>query len=96
MTLQEIISANLQMNKKIGLSMERINPIKPELRKAIAFWREYPDLFIDFLQTGGNPDIEPKFKLFAYQRIFLRIGMRYKYVYSVFPRASSGANKFFH
>lgn len=93
MALNDLL--NLEKNrKKTGLSEERINAIKPELRQYIAFWREYPDLFVDFLQTGGNPEIEPKLKFFFYQRIFLRAAMRYKYVYMVFPRASIGANKF--
>ena len=43
-------------NKKIGLSEERVKAIIPAARQYIAFWREYPDLFIDFLQTGGDPN----------------------------------------
>lgn len=75
--------------KKIGISKERIDAIKPALRATIAFWREYPDLFVDFMQTGGNPDKELTFRLFFYQRVFLRVAMRYKYVYAVYPRAYS-------
>lgn len=43
------------------------------------------------MQTGGDPEKASKltFKLFFYQRCFLRIGMRYKYVYAVYPRAYS-------
>ena len=41
-------------NKKIGISEERINEIKKPLRKYFAFWRMYPDLFVDFMQTGGK------------------------------------------
>ena len=40
--------------KKIGLSEERIDAIKPYLRQYIAYWREYPDMFVDFLQDGGD------------------------------------------
>jgi hypothetical protein len=36
-------------NKKIGISEERINEIKEPLRKYFAFWRMYPDLFVDFM-----------------------------------------------
>jgi hypothetical protein len=61
----------------------------PHARSYISFWREYPDLFIDFMQTGGNPEVKVTFHLFFYQRVFLRIAMRYKYVYAVFPRAYS-------
>ncbi len=35
--------------KKIGISEERIEVIKPQLRQTFAFWREYPDLFVDFM-----------------------------------------------
>ena len=88
MALQDLL--NLSNNKKkIGLSEERVNAIKPQLRQYIAFWREYPDLFIDFLQTGGDPNKPKTLNFYFYQRVFLRAAMRYKYVYMVFPRAYS-------
>ena len=86
MALQDLL--NLQTKrKKIGLSEERINAIKPQLRQYIAYWREYPDMFIDFLQDGGDSSKERKLKFYFYQRVFLRAAMRYKYAYMVFPRA---------
>ena len=88
MALADLLTVS-QSRKKIGLSEERIEAIKPALREYIAFWREYPDLFIDFLQDGGNPEVEKKLKFYFYQRVFLRAAMRYKYVYMVFPRAYS-------
>lgn len=55
MALQDLLDLS-KNRKKIGLSEERIRAMIPEGRKFIAFWREYPDLFIDFmLETGGNP-----------------------------------------
>ena len=36
-------------HEKIGLSPERVEAIKPVLRQYIAYWREYPDMFVDFL-----------------------------------------------
>ena len=76
--------------KKIGVSEERIMAVLPALRQYIAFWREYPDLFVDFLQTGGDFEKKDvKFHFFFYQRVFLRAAMRYQYVYMVFPRAYS-------
>lgn len=77
--------------KKIGVSEERARAVMPAIRKYIAFWREYPDLFVDFLQTGGDPSKEKKFKFFFYQRVFLRASMRYQYVYMTFPRACVNA-----
>ena len=88
MALQDFLNLS-NNNKKIGLSEERIDAIKPQLRQYIAFWREYPDLFIDFLQTGGDPNKPKTLNFYFYQRVFLRAAMRYKYVYMVFPRAYS-------
>ena len=60
--------------------------IVPTARQYISFWREYPDLFIDFLLESGNPQ---NFSFYFYQRVFLRVAMRHQYVYAVFPRAYS-------
>ena len=92
MALQDLLDLSHEKSqKKIGISPERIDAIKPQLREYISFWREYPDLFVDFMQTGGDPEKEEKltFKLFFYQRVFLRAAMRFKYVYAVYPRAYS-------
>ena len=86
MALQDLLDLS-QSRNKIGFSPERIDAIKPQLRQYIAFWREYPDLFVDFLQTGGDPDRKKTLNFYFYQRIFLRIAMRYRYVYAVYPRA---------
>lgn len=88
MALKDLMALS-SPQKKIGISEERIEKIKPVLRQYIAFWREYPDLFVDFMQTGGDTTKKLTFKLFFYQRIFLRIGMRFKNVYAVYPRAYS-------
>lgn len=89
MALQDLLDINVK-RKKIGLSEERVAAIKPELRKYIAFWREYPDLFVDFLTRGANTEVkEGEFHFYFYQRVFLRCVMRHQYVYAVFPRAYS-------
>jgi len=54
------------------------------LRKLIAFFKWYPDLFVDFIK---GPD--STFNFLFYQRIFLRIVMRHRYTYATFPRAYS-------
>lgn len=86
MALQDLLDLS-QKRKKIGISEDRLRAIIPEARQYIAFWREYPDMFIDFM---AGPDGGPQhFKLYFYQRIFLRATMRHKYIYAVFPRAYS-------
>ena len=67
MALQDLL--NLSYEKKQGLSEERVKAIIPALRQYVAFWREYPDLFVDFLQTGGDETKERKLKFYFYQRV---------------------------
>ena len=88
MALQDLLNLS-QSRKKVGLSEERVRAIIPVARDYVAYWREYPDMFIDFLQDGGNPEVKKELKFYFYQRVFLRAAMRYKYVYMVFPRAYS-------
>ena len=86
MALADLMELSLNSNtKKVGLSEERIKAQKELLRKYIAYWREYPDMFVDFL-CGSNPE---NFHLFFYQRMFLRAVMRHRYAYATFPRAYS-------
>lgn len=85
MALSDLLNLSKE-RKKVGISEERIQAIVPQMREYIAFWREYPDLFVDFLLTCGNPQ---NFKFYFYQRVFLRAAMRHQYMYAVFPRAYS-------
>lgn len=83
MALADVLNLT-QKRKKIGVSEERIKAVLPIVRKYIALWREYPDLFVDFM---AGPD--STFHLFFYQRVFLRAAVRHKYMYAVYPRAYS-------
>lgn len=83
MALQDLLNISKERQKQ-GLSEERVRAIIPIARKYIAFWREYPDIFVDFM-AGPNST----FKLYFYQRIFLRAAMRHRYMYATFPRAYS-------
>ena len=86
MALQDLMSIAISGDgKKMGLSEERVNAIIPIAREYISFWREYPDIFVEFL-CGDNSN---NFKLYFYQRVFLRAVMRHRYAYATFPRAYS-------
>ena len=89
MALQDLLNLSND-RQKIGLSEERVRAIIPVARQYISYWREYPDMFVDFMAGKWLPN-PPKetLNLFFYQRVFLRAAMRYKYVYAVFPRAYS-------
>ena len=85
MSLQSLIDSSIEAdNIKQGLSEERLNAQLDNLRSLIAFYRQYPDLLIDFMKGP-----ESTFNFYFYQRIFLRIVMRHRYVYATFPRAYS-------
>ena len=85
MSLQNLLDLSSEKGGlKQGLSEERIKQQLPHLRKLIAFYREYPDLFIDFMKGEDST-----FELYFYQRVFLRVVMRHRYVYATFPRAFS-------
>lgn len=86
MALADLMNLSSSMStKKTGLSEERIKAQIPVIRQYIAFWREYPDIFVEFL-CGSNPE---NFHLYFYQRLFLRAVIRHRYAYATFPRAYS-------
>lgn len=85
MSLQSLLDLSDSRGlKKQGLSEERLKAQLPHLRNLVSFYREYPDYFIDFMK---GPD--STFNFYFYQRVFLRIVMRHRYVYATFPRAYS-------
>ena len=87
MALADLMELSLSKDtKKVGLSEERLKAAIPVGRQYIAFWREYPDIFVEFLCGESNPE---NFHLFFYQRVFLRAVMRHRYAYATFPRAYS-------
>ena len=89
MALQDLLDLS-QQRKKVGLSEERVMAIVPIARQYISFWREYPDIFVDFLVRGTREEVKDgEFKFYFYQRVFLRAAMRHQYLYAVFPRAYS-------
>lgn len=86
MALSELMKiSNDHSRKKIGVSKERIEKVLPTIRQYISYWREYPDMFVEFL-CGSNPK---NFQLYSFQRCFLRAAMRHRKVYATFPRGYS-------
>ena len=73
---------NFENNNKESLST--FESVKDDFGKYVSLWRQCPDLFIDFITPKNS-----KFKLFFYQRVFLRTAIRSKYFYATFTRAFS-------
>lgn len=84
MTLQELMDLSVNRGQKQGLSEERLKAQLSNLRYLISFFREYPDLLVDYMK-GENST----FQFYFYQRVFVRVVMRHRYVYATFPRAYS-------
>ena len=80
---QDIRQEKNDINDSV-ITEQRLQAQMSNIRDMIAFYREYPDYFVDDIK-GENCD----FKFYFYQRIYLREVMRYRNVYAVYPRAYS-------
>jgi hypothetical protein len=97
MSLQKLLDLSESKNyKQIGLSEERLRDQMGNLRDLVSFFREYPDYLVDYMLHNNeyapgeeNPYNPHNFHFYFYQRIFLRVVMRHRYVYATFPRAYS-------
>lgn len=97
MSLASLLDLKASHNiKKDDISEERLRAALPQLKKQIAFYRAYPDIFVDDL-SGYNQYVKEHsddsgwkgFKFFYFQRITLRVLMRHRKVYIVFSRGFS-------
>ena len=88
MALADLMKLSILQTKKKGISEERLKAQIPVFRKYIAYWREYPDMFVEFLCGGPNAPADT-LHLYFYQRVFLRVVMRHRQAYATFPRAYS-------
>lgn len=89
MSLNDILRQDLGITPKTVLedvTPERLEADLPQLQDLVAYWRAYPDKFVDYL-CSLNPN--NSFKFYYYQRVYLRASMRYKHVYCVYPRGFS-------
>ena len=85
MKLAELLSLSSEKEfRKQGISEERLLENMDNLREIIAFFRQYPDIFVDFIKGKDST-----FEFYPYQRIFLRIVMRHREVFATFPRRIS-------
>ena len=88
MALADLMKLSTLQTKKKGISEERLKAQIPVFRQYIAYWREYPDMFVEFLCGGPNAPADT-LHLYFYQRVFLRVAMRHRETYATFPRAYS-------
>ena len=74
----------MPIDKSTKLTQKMIDGDLQNYKEMAEYFINYPDLFVDMITPANST-----FKLFFYQRIFLRANLRYKYVYTVAPRAFS-------
>lgn len=72
--------------QKVEIDKEKIKEDIQYYQRIIAYWRKYPDKFVDYL-CSLNPDNQ--FKFYFSQRLYLRIVMRYRTFYATFSRGFS-------
>lgn len=75
---------SIPIEKGVELSETDMERNEKLLRRYFQYWSAYPDAFIDFITPPDS-----NFRLFPYQRIFLRACMRFKEVYGTAARAFS-------
>lgn len=84
--LDEYYDVILERNdlNKIVITPEYVDTHRQEMEDMVRLFTLYPDYLIDVITPKDS-----FFKLFFYQRVFLRVGMRYQEVSGTFPRAYS-------
>ena len=81
-------SPHLIDNSKVNENkIKSFESVKPKWKELCSYWRYYPDHFIDYIKPA-----DCKIDLYFYQRIYLRIMMRYQ---KVFLTATRGTSKSF-
>lgn len=73
-----------ETNKVNELMLKGFDKNKEKWKELCSYFREYPDKFIDFISPKDS-----KISLYFYQRIYLRIMMRYRKVFITATRGTS-------
>ena len=83
-TFNRMVKDGIVVQKGTTLSRARINKNLALYKIYCTFFSTYPDLYLDLIKPEDSA-----FHFFFYQRIFLRVCLRYRLVYTTAPRAFS-------
>ena len=72
------------IEKGVVLTTETVERNRELFERYGDYFLSYPDVFIDLITPKAS-----NFRLFFYQRIFLRAALRYRYHFATFTRAFS-------
>jgi len=75
---------SIESNNINNLQIKSFESVKDKWRELCSYFRWYPDKFLDFI---SSPD--SKIQLYYYQRVYLRIMMRYRKVFLTATRGTS-------
>ncbi|MGG1650435.1 DNA-packaging protein [Paenibacillus sp. NRS-1775] len=75
---------NFETNNVNELMLKSFDDMKDKWREYCSYFRHYPDHFLDFISPPDS-----KIQLYFYQRIYLRIMLRYRKVYLTATRGTS-------
>ena len=73
-----------ETNKINDLLLKNFNKNKETWKELCSYFRCYPDKFLDFISLPSS-----KISLYFYQRVYLRIMMRYRKVFITATRGTS-------
>ena len=78
------VEYDIPIEKGVRLTEEMVLSDLESYKDVASWFCRYPDIFLDYLTPRNE-----SFKLYFYQRIFLRASLRYRYVFTIAPRAFS-------
>lgn len=79
-----IIEKDIPIEKGFKLTKQVVDNNLDNLKDVLEYFLNYPDIFLDWIKPHDS-----NFTLYFYQRIFLRVNIRFSTVYTVAPRAFS-------
>ena len=82
--VKKFFKNGIELEKGAVLTEQRIDKHRELYEQICQFWSVYPDCFLDGISREDS-----HFKLFFYQRIFLRVIMRHGRICVIAPRAFS-------
>lgn len=83
-TEDKIYHDGIELEKGVVITPDFLERNEGLMEECIQLWSAYPDIFLDLITP-----VNSNFKLFPYQRVFLRACMRYTSIYITAARATS-------
>ena len=83
-TIDKLYHKGIELEKGVVITPDFLERNQDFLQECFSIFTAYPDIFLDMITP-----LESNFTLFPYQRLFLRVCMRYTSIYITAARATS-------